>query len=68
MQPLDIDFDADITADEMQMMQSMGIPFGFDTTQVSALRCFASRQDPSPRLPLQPHPIIWSSATLHLGM
>lgn len=28
-----VDFDADITAEEMQMMSMMGIPFGFDTTQ-----------------------------------
>lgn len=26
--------DADISAAEMQMMQAMGIPFGFNTTQV----------------------------------
>ena len=30
----DLNFDADITPEEMQMMASMGIPFGFDTTQV----------------------------------
>ena len=36
VQPLDIDFDADITPEEMQMMQTMGIPFLFDTTQVSS--------------------------------
>ncbi len=28
-----MDFDADITPEEMQMMAGMGIPFGFDTTQ-----------------------------------
>ena len=28
-----VDFDADITPEEMQMMAAMGIPFGFDTTQ-----------------------------------
>lgn len=28
-----IDFTADITPEEMQMMQAMGIPFGFDTTK-----------------------------------
>jgi U4/U6.U5 tri-snRNP-associated protein 3 len=28
-----VDFMGDITAEEMQMMQAMGIPFGFDTTQ-----------------------------------
>ena len=33
-QPQDLNFDADITPEEMQMMASMGIPFGFDTTQV----------------------------------
>lgn len=33
VQPRDIDFDADISPEEMQMMQSMGIPFLFDTTQ-----------------------------------
>ena len=31
----DLNFDADITPEEMQMMASMGIPFGFDTTQVN---------------------------------
>jgi U4/U6.U5 tri-snRNP-associated protein 3 len=30
---LQVDFDADITPEEMQMMAAMGIPFGFDTTQ-----------------------------------
>lgn len=30
---MQVDFDADITADEMQMMTMMGIPFGFDSTQ-----------------------------------
>ncbi len=30
---MQVDFDADITPEEMQMMQSFGIPFGFDTTQ-----------------------------------
>ena len=29
-----IDFDADISPEEMSIMQSMGIPFLFDTTQV----------------------------------
>ena len=36
VQPLDIDFDADISPEEMMMMQSMGIPFLFDSTQVQA--------------------------------
>lgn len=31
--PKDIDFMGDISAEEMQMMMAMGIPFGFDTTQ-----------------------------------
>lgn len=31
--PKDVALDADITPEEMQMMQAMGIPFGFDTTQ-----------------------------------
>lgn len=31
--PVDINFAADITAEEMQMMQAMGIPFGFDTAK-----------------------------------
>lgn len=35
-QPQDLNFDADITPEEMQMMASMGIPFGFDTTQVQS--------------------------------
>ena len=30
---LQVDFDADISAEEMQMMSMMGIPFGFDSTQ-----------------------------------
>lgn len=29
-----LSLDADISPEEMQMMQAMGIPFGFDTTQV----------------------------------
>ena len=29
--------DADISPEEMQMMQAMGIPFGFNTTQVMLL-------------------------------
>ena len=29
-----IDLDADISPEEMQMMQAMGIPTGFDTTHV----------------------------------
>ena len=33
-QPAELNFDADITPEEMQMMAGMGIPFGFDTTQV----------------------------------
>ncbi|KAK9796707.1 hypothetical protein WJX73_006872 [Symbiochloris irregularis] len=33
MKPVEVDFDADISAEEMQMMQAMGIPFLFDTTQ-----------------------------------
>ena len=33
-QPPELNFDADITPEEMQMMATMGIPFGFDTTQV----------------------------------
>jgi len=31
----DVNLGGDITSDEMQMMMSMGIPFGFDTTQAS---------------------------------
>ena len=47
MQPVEVDFDADISAEEMQMMQAMGIPFLFDTTQVwtpfvlHCKRCFS---------------------------
>ena len=29
---MQVPFDADITAEEMQVMMAMGIPFGFDTT------------------------------------
>ena len=36
-QPAELNFDADITPEEMQMMAGMGIPFGFDTTQVLLL-------------------------------
>ena len=43
VQPVDIDFDADITPEEMQMMQSMGMPFVFDTTQVCAPMRYAVR-------------------------
>ena len=32
--PAPLSLDADISPEEMQMMQAMGIPFGFDTTQV----------------------------------
>ena len=28
-----VDFDADISSEEMQMMAAMGVPFGFATTQ-----------------------------------
>ena len=31
----DVNLGGDITPEEMQMMMSMGIPFGFDTTQAS---------------------------------
>lgn len=31
-----LNLDADISPEEMQMMQSMGIPFGFNTTQASS--------------------------------
>ncbi|KAK9839979.1 hypothetical protein WJX74_001425 [Apatococcus lobatus] len=34
----DLNFDADITPEEMQMMAGMGIPFGFDTTQGKDLK------------------------------
>ena len=30
----EIDFDADISPEEMSIMQAMGIPFLFDSTQV----------------------------------
>ena len=30
----EVDFDADISPEEMAVMQAMGIPFLFDTTQV----------------------------------
>jgi len=33
----DVNLGGDITSDEMQMMMSMGIPFGFDTTQARVL-------------------------------
>ena len=36
--PAPLDLDADISAEEMQMMQAMGIPFGFNTTQVQAVQ------------------------------
>ena len=40
-----LNLDADISPEEMQMMKAMGIPFGFDTTQVGfdfpdSLVCF----------------------------
>ena len=40
--PKEIDFDADISPEEMSFMQQMGIPFLFDTTQV---RPFSRRAD-----------------------
>ena len=36
--PAPLDLDADISAEEMQMMQAMGIPFGFNTTQVRTVQ------------------------------
>ncbi len=39
-QPPELNFDADITPEEMQMMATMGIPFGFDTTQVQLWSIF----------------------------
>ena len=36
--PAPLDLDADISAEEMQMMQAMGIPFGFNTTQVQTVQ------------------------------
>lgn len=32
----EVDFDGGISAEEMQMMRAMGIPFGFNTTQVDS--------------------------------
>lgn len=32
-EPAQIGLDADLTAEEIQMMQAMGIPFAFNTTQ-----------------------------------
>jgi len=31
--PKDVQFDAELSAEEIQMMAMMGIPFGFETTQ-----------------------------------
>jgi U4/U6.U5 tri-snRNP-associated protein 3 len=31
--PRQLDLNADLSAEEIQMMQAMGIPFGFDTTK-----------------------------------
>ena len=33
-----MDLNADLTADEVQMMQAMGIPFSFDSTQGKQVR------------------------------
>ncbi|KAJ9525776.1 hypothetical protein QJQ45_003399 [Haematococcus lacustris] len=35
--PVQVDFDADLTPEEIQAMQAMGIPFAFDTTQGKAV-------------------------------
>ncbi len=48
-----LNLDADISPEEIAMMKSMGIPFGFDTTQVYSL-------PPSPEVLILARTPCWS--------
>ena len=55
-----IDLTADMTPAEIQMMQAMGIPFSFDTTQGKPV-------GRGPHFTLDPHPRIPASVTCKKG-